>query len=148
MHTLLLVLLAQPAPGREVQLSKMSQVALIAFQEGNLSKAIAAAKQCQKPEPKLCKAMYRWLVEYAPLARRGDELTPDETKTLLQLDKLISPAKPSILSAPVIKRAVVDPLELAKKLALGGERAQAQAIAQQILQVSPEEPEAKALLAP
>jgi hypothetical protein len=118
-----------------------------AFVLGELARATEAARACARKEPRVCKPLVRSLGQYAPLAKLGDKLTAVQARQLLDLDRQISPRVTGAISKRAIEKFVTAPLDLARHHAQQGNAASARVIAQQVLEVDPLNPEARALAA-
>jgi len=155
MLPLLLILSAVPekaAPvkadaGIELAPPTPREMATLFFLAGDLKRAIDAAMRCVQLEGrKKCEPVYRALVEYEALIPKNDQLTIAEAKSYLEWDRLVSPKEPGKLTRPVLERYVTAPLEAARIALQAGEKAQAKAAVERVLQVDPKNAEAKALL--
>jgi hypothetical protein len=135
-------------PGADAKaLPTASATARLHFLTGDVSTAIDWANRGLKKEPKVCKAMAKDLAEYGYLVGKYDELTLDEARQVLELDRRISPDEPGRLSKPVIERFVRGPMMRARAWARQGAAGQAVAFVGDVLKVDPSNVEAKALRA-
>lgn len=145
LHVLALGISLSAAPPAKLP-EKPSQVALIYFQQGDVTKAINTLREGLKREPKLARQMMLWLVDYGQLVRRSEALTPAQLKELIELDRRISPKKPGKLTEPFIERHLVEPLKVAALRAQAGDREGAAEIAKQVLLLDSTNADAKTLL--
>ncbi len=156
MISLLLLLLTTAAPRTaptEAELKELkkgpppSELAKLYFLAGDLRKATETARQGAKIDPERCKAIYPMLVEYEFLLPRADRLTPTEAKAFFEWDRKISPGTPGKLTAPVFRRYVETPLQLAHTAAQGDDLPRAKNLLAQVLEVDPGNANALALKA-
>jgi hypothetical protein len=140
---LLMVLLSAPDAGSVPTPRELAQLYFLA---GDLRRAVDAGRQCvQREGKKKCEALYRALVEYEALIPRNEELTPAEAKSYLEWDRVISPNEPGKLTRPVFARYVEEPLAAARAAAGTGDAKKAKALAERVLQVDPQNADAKRL---
>jgi hypothetical protein len=113
-----------------------SETAKLYFLAGDLAKATEWASRCSKTEPPVCQPLLRALAEYASLARRTDDFTPEQARDFLKWDHAISPGFPGKLSQGVIARFVTGPLTRAHQIA-ASDRTQARSLVEHVLSVDP-----------
>ncbi len=143
---------ARPVPGKSAK-GKVARkgptaydTALLYFLAGDLPKAQDWAKRGLEREKARCLPLHQHLAEYAYLFG-ADELTRDQARELVALDRKISPTVPSKLTEKVLGAHVTQPLQLAQARATAGDARGAKALAERALFVDPQSAEAKALLA-
>jgi hypothetical protein len=117
------------------------------FLAGDLSTAREWAQRGLKKEAKVCKPLLKDLAEYAFLMGKSGELTIDEARQVLVLDKRISPKEPGKLTKKVSERFVVGPMKRAEAWAAQGAAGDAVRFVDDALAVDPSNAEAKALRA-
>ncbi len=135
MLTLSLLALWSAKPAVEKPPS-MSETAKLFFLAGEIPKAQDWARACLKREPKLCGPLNKWLAEYAFLASRVDEFTPEQAREFIELDKKIAPLAQGKLTKLVVERYVTKPFETAKARANGDEK-NALAMLEKLLVIDP-----------
>jgi len=136
-----------PPGGDGKGLAPASATARLYFIAGDIPTAIDWANRGLKKEPKVCKAMAKDLAEYGYLVGKYDELTLDEARQVLALDRRISAKEPGRLSKPVLARFVRGPMMRARDWARQGAAVQAVAFVDDVLKVDPSNAEARALRA-
>lgn len=149
---LVLVLATQVPPVPRGDVKKpgppASETAKLYFLAGDIAKAQEWARSGMKKEPKVCKPMLQALAEYAFLANHVDELTPEQARQFIELDRKISPQAQAKLTLKVIDRYVEKPLSIAEARASGGDAKSAVAIAETVLSIDPANARALALKKP
>ncbi|MCC6334003.1 MAG: hypothetical protein IT380_08450 [Myxococcales bacterium] len=145
---LLFLALSQAAPQKAPPGPSRSETAKLFFLTGDLAKAqeIARAGASSKADGKKCQALVKLLAEYAFLAGRIDDFTPEQARQFLELDAKITPDARGKLTKQALERFVDRPLSIAKLRAEAGDREGARGIAQDILKVAPKHPETLAFL--
>ncbi|MBL8918278.1 MAG: hypothetical protein JNJ54_05420 [Myxococcaceae bacterium] len=123
------------------------ETARLYFIAGDLVTAREWLQRGQKKEAKVCRPALKSLAEYAFLLGKSEELTLDEARQVVELDKRISPKEPGKLTRKVIDRFVVGPLKRAEAWAMQGAAGEAVRFVDDALKVDPANPEAKALRA-
>ena len=134
------------APNGKKLTPKASELVKLYFLAGDLATAIDWAQKGMKKEPKLCSAQIKQLAQYQYLAGKIDELTPSEAAELVVLSKKIAPGGISKLTAKALEKFAVRPLKLAQLRFDAGDKKFAQETAQQVLQIDPDNVDAKKLL--
>jgi hypothetical protein len=142
--------LAQPMPSPVAPADKALaptaiETARLYFIAGNLPSAREWGLRGLKKEAKVCKPLLRDLAEYAFLMSKFDELTLEEAKQVLILDRRISPKANGKLTTPVIGRYVTGPLARAREWAEQGAAGEAVKFVDDAIIVDPSNAEAKAL---
>jgi hypothetical protein len=150
MLALLMILAAAPDPAAAKKGPPPSELARLYFLAGDLRRAVESAgmgrQDPKKPDAAACKTLYPLLVEYEFLVPRRDTLKPEEAKSLLELDREISPKQMGNLTKEVLKHYVEIPLQLARNA--GSENApRARKLLAQVLAVDPANPDALKLSA-
>lgn len=148
MPLILLALLLSQAPPQKLgggARPKPSEMAHLFFLAGDLARAVDQARQCNVAEKGKCKAMLVALAEYQFLANRIERFSAADARSFIALDRTISKTVPGKLTEPVLARWVKDPIARATQAATAGDRAQAEAIAVQVLQIDPGNADARAL---
>lgn len=128
-----------PGPGPSA-----AETAKLYFLAGDLQKAQEWVVRGLKKEPKTCGALRKLLAEYAFHANHLDELSLDDAKAFLALDRKISPTVRGKLTEKAFSRYVSKPLELAHARANGDAKG-AMSLVDSVLAVDPANPEALAL---
>jgi hypothetical protein len=123
------------------------ETAKLFFLTGDVAKASEVARSGLATDGKRCRALLRWLAEYGYLANRLDELTPEQARELLELNRKIAPGGVGKLTQKVIARFIDKPLQVARLRAQAGDAAGAAAIARETLRVDPKHPEVLDFLA-
>lgn len=136
-----------PAKSAGVGAPPPSETAKLFFLTGDLAKAQEIARGGLKKDGKRCRPLLKLLAEYAFLAARMDDFTPEQAKEFLALDAKIAPGGVGKLTQKTIERFIDKPLAIAKLRAQAGDRAGAQAIARDALAVDPKHADALAFLA-
>lgn len=136
-----------PAPPGALSAPTAIETARLYFLAGDLSTAREWGQRGLKREAKACKPMLKDLAEYAFLMGKSEELTLDEARQVLVLDKRISPKEPGKLTKKVIERFVVGPMKRAEAWAMQGAAGEAVRFVDDALKVDPSNVEAKALRA-
>lgn len=136
--TLLALLSAKPAAEKP---PSMIETAKLFFLAGDIPKAQDWARACLKREPKVCASINKWLAEYAFLASRIDEFTPEQAREFIELDKKIAPLAQGKMTKEVVERYVTKPFETAKARANGDEKG-ALGLLEKVLVVDPKHAEA------
>lgn len=147
MLTLILTLaLTQPPPGKPPPGPGPSaaETAKLYFLAGDLQKAQEWVLRGLKKEPKACGALRKLLAEYSFHANHVDELSLDDAKTFLELDRKISPTVRGKLTEKAFARYVTKPLELARARASGDAKG-AMSLVDSALAVDPANADALAL---
>lgn len=121
------------------------ETARLYFLAGDVANAKGWAQRGLKKEAKTCKPLLRDLAEYAYLIGKYDELTLDEARQVLELDRRISPKARGKLTVRIEERFVTGPLKRARDWAVQGAAAEAVAFVDDVLKVEPGHAEAKAL---
>jgi tetratricopeptide (TPR) repeat protein len=155
MHFVLMVALSQlnPTPGvpgtptgKKPAVPKASELVKLYFLAGDLPTAIDWAKKGMKKEPKICSAQIKQLAEYHYLAGKIDELVPEEAVKMIALNKQIAPGGVSKLTEKVLEKFATRPLKLAQLRLAAGDKKFAKETAEQVLQVDPQNADAKTML--
>lgn len=152
LSTVLALLVTQappPMPGGPPQMLGPTAIetARLYFLAGDLSTAREWGKRGLKKEGKVCKPFLKDLAEYAFLAGKFEELTLDEARQVLALDRRLSPKEPGRLTKPVQERFVRGPMKRAEAWASQGAALEAVRFVDDVLKVDPGNVEAKALRA-
>ncbi|MBE2249683.1 MAG: hypothetical protein IAE78_09045 [Myxococcus sp.] len=154
LSALLAVVLSQPMPmglpGPDAASGKALaptalETARIYFIAGNLPAAREWGQRGLKREARVCKPLLKDLAEYSYLVSKYEPLTLEEARTLLALDKRISPKAVGKLTEPVVDRYVKGPLARASLWAEQGAAAEAVRFVDDVLLVDPANAEARAL---
>lgn len=96
-----------------------AETAKLFFLAGDLQRAQEWVVRGLKKEPKTCGALKKLLAEYAFHANHVDELSLEDAKTFLELDRKISPTVRGKLTEKAFARYVTKPLELARARGAG-----------------------------
>lgn len=120
--------------------------ALLYFLAGDLPKAQDWARRGLEREKEKCLPLHRLLAEYAFLLGES-ELTREQARELVALDRKISATVPSKLTEKVLGRFVKGPLEVARARAKAGDAQGAKALVEEALFVDPQDADGKALWA-
>lgn len=148
MLTLLILLAAPPGPAADAGVAPTPrEMAQLFFLAGDLRRAVDAGRRCLQIEgKKKCEPFYRALVEYEALIHKNEELTLAEAKSYLEWDRLISPKEPGKLTKPVLRRYIEEPLASARIAMQAGDKKNAKAAVERVLQIDPKHGDAKRLL--
>ncbi|MBL8935243.1 MAG: hypothetical protein JNM69_11870 [Archangium sp.] len=144
----LLVTQAPPLPpgGKQLIAPTAIETARLYFLAGDLSTSREWCERGLKREAKVCKPLLKDLAEYKFLMSKFEELTLDEAKQVIALDRRISPKEPGKLTRPIVERYVNGPMTRAKLWAEQGAAAEAVRFVEDALKVDPTNADARALL--
>lgn len=144
----LLVTQAPPLPpgGKQLIAPTAIETARLYFLAGDLSTSREWCERGLKREAKVCKPLLKDLAEYKFLMSKFEELTLDEAKQVIVLDRRISPKEPGKLTRPIVERYVNGPMTRAKLWAEQGAAAEAVRFVEDALKVDPTNADARALL--
>ena len=122
-------------------------LARVYFRLGDLQRAVNTTRTCEKTHPKECKPLKVALVEYQVLVNHLATLSKKEAREFLSWDEKISPGDPGRLTKPAINRWVTGPLQEAGQANAAGNVSRARELVQSVLEVRPDNADAKAMLA-
>ena len=148
---LLMVVLSQPMPmppGADKALAPTAiETARLYFIAGNLPLAREWGQRGLKKEAKVCKPLLKDLAEYSFLLSKYEALTLEEAKSMIALDRRISPKAVGKLTTPVVERYVTGPMGRARLWAEQGAAGEAVKFVDDALTVDPANVDARALRA-
>ena len=143
-----LVTQAPPLPpgGKQMIAPTAIETARLYFLAGDLTTSREWCERGLKREAKACKPLLKDLAEYKFLMSKFEELTLDEAKQVIALDRRISPKDQGKPTKPIFERYVSGPMTRAKLWAEQGAAAEAVRFVEDALKVDPTNADARALL--
>lgn len=142
-----LLMTQAPPPAGGALAPTAIETARLYFLAGDLVTARDWLQRGLKKEAKVCKPALKNLAEYAFLMGKSEELTLDEARQVVELDKRLSPKEPGKLTKKVSERFVLGPMKRAEAWAAQGAAGEAVRFVDDALKVDPSNAEAKALKA-